>query len=359
MSKRKPKKALPFLTVRIGEDYADSFAACRELQAAMFDLRETFPGKHDRYLMEVSLRDFGPIKLGVAEAPNAQWTMVRDADVIARAPADHFHVQFYRTRSHVVIIDGVERRLEPGDICIFDLSLPVTVIADGIDNLSAIVERSLLAPLLADRDEVHGLIVRRGSEAGVAVREHLEDMWSEGTRLSVRQGNDLSRSTAALLADVIRANGQKRAATGGELRKSQLRAICRRIDRQIADPGLGPDMLIRDFHVTRPTLYRMFEAHGGIGRYILGRRLAGVYRDLAHGSLANGTIDSILRQWGFTSHTAAGRVFRDAYGLTPSALRSQARSRAADRLPVGANAFDIPSEIPARVAAFRRKAARG
>jgi len=342
---------LPHLAARIGADYADSFAACRELLATMFELEAPSPAARAGYVMDFALYDYGPIKLGMSQAPAS--IMVRSPQTIARTGVDHFHVQFYRAHGFILTLDGAERQVKPGDVCMLDLSCPAALRTDGIDNLSAIVARDLLLPLLADAGDVHGLVLRRDSEAGVAVREHLEEMWRQGSNLTVAQGLEWSRATAALLAGVVRANSQSRAATRAELRKSQFRAICRRIDREIGDPDLGPVALAAQFFVTRPTLYRMFEPHGGIGKYILGRRLTGVFRDLSDPSQARERIAMVLRRWGFESHTAAGRAFRAAYGVTPSRCRSQALDLHRTGSLAGEAAFDIPPEMPANIRAFQ------
>mgnify|MGYP003583720885 CR=1 FL=1 len=357
MVNRNSRNRLPHLAAHIGDDYADSFAACRELLAPMFDLETPSTEEPASVTMDFALYDFGPIKLGMSDTSTTQpWTMIRDLRTIARTGDDHFHIQFYRTGGFAMTIDGVERTLESGDICMLDLTRPVTLRADGIDNLSAIIDRDLLAPLLADEDDVHGLVLGRDSETGIVVREHLTHMWQQAPDITVAQGLEQSRSTAALLAATIRAKGQTRQAALAELRKSQFKAICRRIDQQIASPTLGPDMLVRDFHVTRPTLYRMFQPHGGIGRYILGRRLAGAFRDLSNPSLAAEKIDALLRRWGFTNHTAAGRAFRDAYGMTPSQCRSAALDARRSGVRTGPDAFVITPEMPAKVVAFKRQA---
>jgi RNA polymerase sigma factor (sigma-70 family) len=321
MTNGSPEDRLPHLAARIGADYADSFAACRALMATMFDLETPSPEQRAGYMMDFALYDYGPIKLGQSVAITAPSIMTRSPQLIARTGVDHFHIQYYRTNGFAMIVDGAERQIGAGDICMLDLARPATLRTEGIDNLSAIVERGLLAPLLADVGDVHGLVLSRDSEAGIAVREHLDDLWLQGPDLTIAQGLELSHATAALLAAVIRTSSQSRAANRAALRKSQFRAICRRIDRQIADPDLGPIGLTRDFYVTRPTLYRMFEPHGGIGRYILGRRLTGVFRDLSDPSLADRKIAAILSRWGFANHTAAGRAFRRAYGMTPSECR--------------------------------------
>ena len=253
MTSGSPDDRLPHLAAQIGTDYADSFAACRELLAAMFDLDTPSPEQRKAYAMDFALHDYGPVKLDVCVAASPS-IMIRSPQVIARTGAAQFHVQFYRSGGFVLTVDGADRRVEAGDVCMLDLTRPATLRAEAIDNLSIIVDRDLLAPLLADVGDVHGLVLSRDSQAGVAVREHLEEMRRQALDLTIAEGLDRSRSTAALLAAVIRANSQNRAATLAELRKSQFRAICRRIDQQIADPELSPGSLARDFHVTRATL---------------------------------------------------------------------------------------------------------
>lgn len=345
------KDRLPHLAAYIGADYADSFAACREVMAPMFDLEAPSAEVRDAYVMDFALFDYGPIKLG--QSRSSASIMTRGPLTIARTGADQFHVQFYRTHGFVMTLDGAEYRVEPGDICMLDLCRPVAIRTDGIDNLSVIIERDLLLPLLAEPADLHGLVLQRDSEACVAVRDHLEEMWLQGPHLTVEQGREWSHSTAALLAAVITAKSLNRVATRAEMRKSQFRSIRRRIDRQIGDPELGSASLIRQVFVTRPTLYRMFEPHGGVGRYILGRRLTGVFRDLSDPDLSHEKVATILARWGFRNQTAAGRAFRSAYGMTPSECRARARAHRSSPGRVGSD-FEIPAEMPTRITAFQK-----
>ncbi|MFC5345230.1 helix-turn-helix domain-containing protein [Brevundimonas staleyi] len=340
---------LPHIAAHIGADYADSFAACRELMAPMFDLTAPSPEVAAAYTMDFALYDYGPIKLGMSLSSAS--IMVRDPGVIARTGADHFHVQFYRTHGFVMTIDGAEREVRPGDVGFMDLSRPVAIRTDGIDNLAAIIDRDLLLPLLAEPLDFHGAVLSRESEAGIAVREHLEEMWRLGADLTVAEGLDWSRTAAEVIVSAVRTSDQP-PATRTEMRQAQFRALCRRIDRTLDDPELGPEILARQFFITRPTLYRMFEPHGGIGRYILRRRLTGVFRDLSDPTRAEQPIAAVFNRWGLDSHTAAGRAFRAAWGMTPS----QCRSRALEHHRNGAlspSTFTIPPEMPASVKAYR------
>lgn len=345
---------LPYLTAYIGADYADSFAACREVMAAMFDLEAPTPEVRANYVMDFAVYDYGPIKLG--QSRSSASVMTRSPETIARTGVDHFHVQFYLNHGFVMTLDGAEHSVAPGDVCMLDLARPVAIRTEGIDNLSVIVERGLLEPLLADVSDLHGLILRRDTEAGVTVREHIEDIWSQGPDLTVAEGLEWSRSTAALLAAVVKAGSQHRAASRAEMRKSQFRAICRRIERDLGDPRLAPAALVDQFFITRPTLYRMFEPHGGIGKYILTRRLTGAYRDLSDPTRAHEKIASILGRWGLESHTAAGRAFRAAYGVTPSQCRSRALT-ACRTQGVRDAAFTVPAELPSNIKIFQGQGA--
>ena len=342
---------LPHIAASIGADYADSFSACRELLSAMFDLEAPSDEVRAAYTMDFALFDYGPVKLGMSLTSAA--IMVRDPRTIARTGMDQFHVQFYRNHGYVLTIDGAEREVRPGDVGLLDLTRPVTIRTDGIDNLSVIIERTLLLPLLNNPSDFHGLVLSRDSEAGIGVREHLEEMWRLGPELTVAQGHEWSRATADLIAARANGHAEAPATTRTELRQIQFRAISRRIERHIHDPDLGPEVLAHQFFITRPTLYRMFEPHGGIGRYILQRRLAGVFRDLSDPTRPEDRIADVFSRWGLDSHTAAGRAFRAAWGMTPSECRARALELRRTGGKAGAPTFEITPDLPAKVRAFR------
>jgi AraC-like DNA-binding protein len=338
------------LAAHIGTNYADSFAACRELVAGMFDLDTPRLEQRAHYVKDFALYDFGPVKLAMCTASPS--VMVRSAETIARTGTDHFHVQFYRSGNFAVTLDGAQRTVSAGNICLLDLSRPVTIRTDRVDNLSVMIARDQLLPLLANLSDVHGLVLPHGTASNAVVRDHLEEMWSLGSVLTVDEGLEWSHATVKLLAAVINSEGVHSAATRGALRQSQFRTICRRIEKHLGDPNLGASAFAELFHVSRPTLYRMFEPHGGIDRYILSRRLAQSFRNLSDRNFHDEKIADVFNRWGLPNHTTAGRSFRQAYGITPSEVRNQAVTRLGNEQIPGKNAFDIPSRMPARIKAF-------
>jgi hypothetical protein len=94
-------------------------------------------------------------------------------------------------------------------------------------------------------------------------------MWRQGPHLNVVEGLEMAHVTPVSSRAVIKANSQSHTQTRAALRRSQ-----------IGDPDHAPS-LAAQIDLTRPTLYRLFGPHGGMGKYILCRRLTGTFRDLS------------------------------------------------------------------------------
>ena|SRR5690606_22595897 len=113
----------------------------------------------------------------------------------------------------------------------------------------------------------------------------------------------------------------------------RLPGILRCIEDELCDPALGTDTLVRRFHVSRPTLYRMFHPLGGVARYIRERRLL-----LAHRRLRDDpecTITFLLYDLGFESERQFQRAFQGRFGMSPTSWRNacRAEARAQGRTP--------------------------
>ncbi len=322
--KERPSR-LPFVHIDIDPAMPAPMEAARQIVAMMFDLDAPSAEAACNFQMNVTAYDLGPMQVSAC---------VSSASILKRSPAlvavtrvSHFIVQFYRTGSFHVTIDGERMAVPPGALAFFDLSRPCTIEAERVDNLALTVSPDLLLPLVADPDSIHGLVLRPDNEANVALTLHLDDLWQRLPELSPEQAEEESRSLAAMLAAVIVAQVNRRSMARAHLRKSQFGAICRWIDENLGDPSLAPTDIMRKFYITRPTLFRMFEQRGGIMKYILERRLEMVFHDLADRPLAAGTIGAIMHRWGLRDHTYAGRAFRCYFGVTPRQVRSSLPSQ--------------------------------
>ncbi|TFV52118.1 AraC family transcriptional regulator [Blastococcus sp. TF02A-35] len=95
------------------------------------------------------------------------------------------------------------------------------------------------------------------------------------------------------------------------------------IDEHLGDPGLSADAVGRAVGVTARHLNRSFSAEGTtVTQFIQGRRLEQARRDLAHPAGRAERIVDVASRWGFVSQAHFARLFRDAYGCTPTQYRA-------------------------------------
>ena len=81
---------------------------------------------------------------------------------------------------------------------------------------------------------------------------------------------------------------------------------------------VGVEALCRHFHVSRSTVYRLFEPVGGVRQFINGARLERCYGELRAADPRRVKVADIAAAWGFTDASAFSRRFRSRFGVAPS-----------------------------------------
>jgi AraC-like DNA-binding protein len=99
-------------------------------------------------------------------------------------------------------------------------------------------------------------------------------------------------------------------------------------ERHLHERDLGPARLAAAHFVSTRYLHRLFEAEGvTVSGFIRARRLERCRRDLEDPALAGETVLAIAARWGMRNPAHFSRLFQDAYGLSPSAVRGRASAR--------------------------------
>lgn len=101
--------------------------------------------------------------------------------------------------------------------------------------------------------------------------------------------------------------------------------ICAFIESHLHDPRLGTAVLLQRFGVSRASLFRMFEAHGGVRTYIRDQRLLGAAYELSQSPVLRGKVRAVSERWGFTSQTEFNRSVRRKFGVKPGMLFKASR----------------------------------
>jgi AraC-like DNA-binding protein len=151
------------------------------------------------------------------------------------------------------------------------------------------------------------------------------------------QLDDLQMSDAPALAaglsDLIRAmvlldlQGERGLMVVRSARREAMRAY---IERHLHDPALGIASLCQGFGASRATIYRDFEALGGIAEYVMKRRLERALADLADCQPSRGAVTAIAESWGFESLQHFSRRFKEQFGISPSDVVGLGRTDASD-----------------------------
>jgi AraC-like DNA-binding protein len=113
----------------------------------------------------------------------------------------------------------------------------------------------------------------------------------------------------------------------------------------LAEPGLNAAQIAGAHHVSVRHLYNVL-AHGGISLrdWIRTQRLEGCHEELSLPLAQARSIGSVARRQGFSDPSSFGRLFRSAYGISPSEWREM-NKRGAARSPItGASAVEAQGE---------------
>lgn len=267
----------------------------------------------------------GPIR--IIEATASPRRSERTHAQIARDRHDGISVQLIvagrargETGSRTIVSD-------PGTIMLLDFAQPFNVTDEEertVINLA--IPRALLLPHIVNPATLHGMVLD-------ADRAALLRMFLTGLvpRLEVQPVAAATTLGAIVVHLLLLALGIDPAAAG---QATDPRALLRDrtrvlIDGRIGSEDLTPDWLIARLKVSRSELYRAFEDMGGVARFIWRRRIEAA-RDALADPADLRRIGEIAFQMGFSSEAHFSRLFRQAFGITPSEARRRAREPRAD-----------------------------
>ena len=96
--------------------------------------------------------------------------------------------------------------------------------------------------------------------------------------------------------------------------------IRQHIEANLECPTLSMTSVLQEFGVSRATLYRIFEADGGVRKYINDRRLYQAVFQISENPITRGEITKAAQQWGFSSDANFNRAVRRKFGVSPNSM---------------------------------------
>lgn len=229
-------------------------------------------------------------------------------------------------RDAIYVIDHSRPwNLNHGDHRTLNVFIPHEVIGYDPDRHPVVVSVSLRSP------------------AGRLLRAALLALVSELPNAYGSDAPGISEGFAGLVRGVIGpGSGPRRTA---EFTAGRDRAMHQFLERNLHDPDLGPAHLCRAFGASRATIYRAFEGLGGVGRYVLKRRLDRAFDELARDQGTWGIVKSTAERWHFASVSHFSNAFFERFGIRPTAAIGLTVAAPAARGPSCGG--DLPAELVA------------
>lgn len=295
------------------------FDVWRESIAVLYDVEMDRQATTDDFHASVHGLLFDDLM--IARCRTSAQTYNRRSLHIAQDGVDHYMIQLFMEGSQKVRRGSKDVECNPGDILVHDLASEHRAESLAFDNLSVIVPRRVLEPMLKNTDSQHGRVLSAGDPLVRMLSRHMRDLYELSGSMDDAQRNSLSTVTSSLIAASL--NGTKEQAEGHEssLATVALLQAKRIIDDLLNKPELDAATIAQAAGVSRAALYRMFEPYDGVMTYVRRRRLSGCLRDLTDRDQNYRSIAEIAFHWGFSSEAHFSRAFRKQFGMSPSDAR--------------------------------------
>ncbi|OMH34098.1 helix-turn-helix domain-containing protein [Tersicoccus sp. Bi-70] len=304
--------------------HADSFAAWRSLVSSSFVPLETDPvrpGPFSGRLGGQVLRDVGLMR--VEAGPH---TVRRTPGLVASAPAANYKLNLQLSGHGLLLQDGRETVLRPGDLAIYDTERPYTLTFDGdFETLVLMFPHKLLGLAAEDVRQVTAVRMDAGQRLGRAVAPFLNQIAAMLPELEGPVGQRLALNVVDLVGTVLTDEFYSRAGQGLDDNARAVRRIQHYIDVHLPDPALDPGTVAAAHFISTRTLHKQFAATGHtVAGWIRERRLERCRRDLVDPLHADVPVGVIGGRWGLPDASHFSRLFRTAYGVSPAQYRRDA-----------------------------------
>jgi AraC-like DNA-binding protein len=240
---------------------------------------------------------------------------------IARGGLDHYHVTLCLQGEIRFSSGRRELTSHPGDISLIDMAQPnrtvLTGAGDGHARLMALIlPRAVLAPRLAHPDSATGSFLPGSHRHAGLLADQFAALWQP----AVPEAGSLD-VTIDSMVDIVATAVGRAADAAGDVERAERHLYRAMIKRHIAanleTGSLAAADLCRRFRIPRASLYRLFDADGGLAHYVQEQRLNRALMLLIAPSSRDRRLIDLALDLQFSSDSTFVRAFRRKFGRTP------------------------------------------
>ncbi|MGP5070959.1 AraC-like ligand-binding domain-containing protein [Arthrobacter rhombi] len=302
---------------------AETFTRWRELVSASFVPLEADPVAPGPFVGQVS--GHGLQDLAVFEVDAMAHRVRRTPALINPADPGYYKVSLQMSGHGILIQDGREAVLSPGDLAIYDTQRPYTLsFHEDFSTLVLMFPKQLIGLDDADMSMLTARRLGSSDAVGRAVVPCIARIGDLVPEVGDGLGYLLARNAVDLLGTVLAAEVQVGPRAANAERVLQLNRIKHHVESHLSDPALTPGSIAAAHYISPRTLHKLFEPTGTtVSAWIRERRLDRSRRELLDPLLAHLPVGVIGARNGLPDAAHFSRCFRAAYGSAPSAIRAR------------------------------------
>lgn len=259
----------------------------------------------------------------VTEVQASSHFVERTPELIARGDRPYFKVSLMLSGTSMLVQDGREAVLHPGDLAVYDTERPYSLVFDEEFRVMVVMFPKHLLSLPPDVvGQLTALRISGQGGLGAVVVPYLTQLAANLDQLAGSTGARLAHSALDLMGTVFtRELGLDE--VPADPRRALRERIRQYIDSNLASIGLTPSSIASAHFISVRHLHGLFQSQGvSVSTWIRTRRLERCRRDLRDPMLAEEPVAAIAARWGFFDPAHFSRAFKAAYGASPRDYRS-------------------------------------
>lgn len=300
------------------------FDSWRSLVSQSFVPLQVTAERRDHFTAKLRTRTLGDVFVSEVGANPHQ--VERTPELIAAGDSPNYKLSLQLSGTGLLMQDGREAILRPGDMAVYDTARPYTLAFDNDFRSLVLMFPHGLIDL--PRDAVAQITAHRiAGDEGIArvVAPFLAHLTDNMARLTSHSGLRLAHNTLDLVTTLL--HSEMDVHVGGHSashRAALVHDIRAYIDNNLADPGLSPAAIAAANFISTRHLHGVFKDQGvTVSAWIRSRRLEHCRRDLADPLFAARPVSVVAARWGFTDASHFSRLFRATFGEAPTDYRAR------------------------------------
>ena len=260
----------------------------------------------------------------VHEVTASQHMVERTESLVAVSDERFYKASLQVSGTGLLIQDGREALLQPGDLAIYDTARPYSLIFE--QDMRMLVLMFPREQLGLPPDMMRQLTAHRFSSTdglGAMIIPFLQNVSQNLDRVGGATGPRLVHSAIDLITTMF-ANELDLEADPRDSHQLLMQQVRHYIETNLGSPELSPTQIAAAHFISTRHLHGLFREKGTtVSTWIRERRLENCRRDLIEPLNAHLSVGAIAARWGFVEAAHFSRVFKAAYEMSPSELRAR------------------------------------